>query len=77
MYTVTLRRNSDGREVSIKRDVGLNSDEELVNFMWTEGNWGCDCNRKIEFLMALGEEVVDEEILCGDGAFDLVSITYE
>lgn len=76
-YTVTLRRTEDGREVSIERAASPQDEEELVNFMWTEGNWGCDCNRKIEFLGALGEPVVEEEIVCGDGAFELISIRYE
>lgn len=77
-YTVVLRRTEDGREVSITRAASPQDNEELVNFLGGgEGNWGCDCNRKIEFLRALGEPVVDEEILCGEGAFDLLSIKYD
>ncbi len=36
-------------------------------YIWTEGNYSCDCNREVFFKRAMGVEPVDVE--CGWGAF--------
>ena len=44
---------------------GSRPDAESVEYMWTEGNFGCDCNRLLMLCRALGVE--DEEIACNTG----------
>lgn len=38
-------------------------DESLLDFMWKDGNYACDCNRS-QFLREAGHDVPDME--CGD-----------
>lgn len=67
---VTLERVSDG----IRREA---SDEyenvEQAEYLWTEGNWACDCNRALAFARAAGEPD-PEPRPCGSVAFRAVSI---
>jgi hypothetical protein len=35
-----------------------------IDYIWSEGNYSCDCNRGLEFARAAGEEDPDHE--CGD-----------
>lgn len=43
-------------------------DDEGLNWQWSDGNYGCDCNRRLFFHRAKG---IDEpaEHRCGEGAF--------
>ena len=36
-------------------------------YWWTDGNFGCDCNRFLEFERAAGKDPDDEEAVCGSG----------
>lgn len=70
-YTARIRRNSDGL---LREDDGHEVPErernvELVRFMWTEGNYGCDCNRALFFAHAAGEE--DPDVACGEGLYSV------
>lgn len=49
-------------------DEYANEDKYLDSFMWTEGNFGCDCNRYIFFY---GGEV-KEDLQCGDSRFKVI-----
>jgi len=57
-YHVALRLNSTGEirmcEVSWPWREG-----DLV--WWTDGNFGCDCNRELEWIRAGGREPTDDE----------------
>ena len=58
---VTLRRVSDGLERTFSDDsVWLDDDGIPSCYQWTDGNYGCDCNREIFFERAAGVEVLDE-----------------
>lgn len=46
--------------------------EDGLLFMWTEGNYSCDCNRSLFFARAAKEEEID--IPCGEGGFRLVAL---
>lgn len=46
---VTLTRNSDGATRTIDQAESCCSDDETMFYMWTEGNYSCDCNRAIFF----------------------------
>ena len=38
-------------------------------YQWTEGNYGCDCNRALFFARAAGEEEEEENPPCGHTLF--------
>lgn len=49
-------------------------------FWWTEGNFGCDCNRMLEYLRAQGrteEEIAQIQIVCGHTEFFIPFIITE
>lgn len=48
------------------------SDGEFQDYIWSEGNYSCDCNRALFFARAGGEDDPNHD--CGSGAF-LVEIT--
>jgi hypothetical protein len=60
-YRVEIIRNETGEKRLAER-----SDEwdDLALYMWTDGNFGCDCNRAMFFADAGGEE--DCDIGCGE-----------
>lgn len=35
-------------------------------YWWTDGNYGCDCNRALEWIRATGREPTDEEYDAAD-----------
>jgi hypothetical protein len=45
-YSVTIIRNSDGERATISHDGDW---DEGAEFIWSEGNYSCDCNRAIFF----------------------------
>jgi hypothetical protein len=40
-------------------------------FQWTEGNYGCDCNRAIFFERVAGNELEWDEPPCGEGRYSV------
>lgn len=60
-YKVLIRNNETGEERFVDFTVPW---EEHHNYLWTEGNYGCDCNRHLFFERAIGVEPDDEK--CGD-----------
>ncbi len=68
-----LRKNITGEVRTYTTDVP----EEYADgqeFLWTEGNYACDCNRELFFERAGGNHDFDSES-CGDERFELVSLT--
>jgi hypothetical protein len=74
-YTARIRRNSDGL---IREHEDFDSPEaypehehnvELIQFQWTDGNYGCDCNRALFFAYAAGEE--DPDVACDEGGYSV------
>lgn len=64
MIEVRLRRNADGEERVYKETIpeGWTDDPEgAAEFMWTDGNYACDCNRVLFFAYAEGREATEEE----------------
>jgi len=57
-YKVAIRKNSTG-EVRIY-DMECEWDADGSMFSWTEGNYGCDCNRELFFERANGIEIHTE-----------------
>lgn len=45
--------------------------EEGSMYWWTDGNFGCDCNRQIQFEHAKGKEYPEIECGCSEGRFSV------
>ena len=71
MYKVAIRNNATG-EVRIQHEDLDWHDHSL--FWWTEGNFGCDCNREDEWLRAGGmpEDGIPEDNECGHERFSVL-----
>lgn len=67
-YRTCIRNNFTGEE-RIDLDEFDWKDEHGFLFMWTDGNYGCDCNRALFFARAAGEE--DADVPCGNSAFSV------
>ncbi len=44
---------------------------DFSEFQWTDGNYGCDCNRGIFFDRALDQEQEFESYECGSGRYKI------
>lgn len=82
MLEIHLRRNSDGL-VRVVRQEGhwerVDADDEseaAYEFIWTDGNYACDCNRYLFFQRA-AEEAEEDEIQCGDERYSIVKIVQD
>lgn len=72
-----LIRNNATREVRrCEFDIPKEADDYSYKLLWQEGNFSCDCNRRLFFEQSIeGREGSDDEnIVCGDGGFS-VTIT--
>jgi hypothetical protein len=50
-------------------------EQSLCDFIWTEGNYACDCNRGLFFLRAENPDLgPDCAIACGRGLYALDSV---
>lgn len=68
--TVHIRYNASGevREHHTTGDWDTEFTAGFSDFIWSDGNYACDCNRAL-FFYAWGPESDDRE--CGEGAFTL------
>jgi len=81
MIVIHLRRNVDGVIRLIeetghweRRDTLYEDEQEDCHeFIWTDGNYACDCNRYLFFQRAAGE-AEDAGRICGDGAYSIVQV---
>jgi hypothetical protein len=71
-YVVKIRRNSDGLEREIRMLFDWSASDL---FWWTDGNFGCDCNRHLEFERAEGCSPEFAEAVCGESAYTAVQAT--
>lgn len=55
-YNVIIRKNSTGEVRSYRHDYSW---DDSTEFMWSEGNYGCDCNRHSFFCEAAAQERTD------------------
>lgn len=62
---VTIRRNKDGKTVRFADRL-----HEATEYMWSEGNFSCDCNRELFFFRELGLNDPDDTI-CGESAYSV------
>jgi hypothetical protein len=57
-YFVALRHNPTGN-IRVYREDSIWND--TAQFLWTEGNFACDCNRHMMFKRAAGEEITKDD----------------
>ena len=77
-FAITLRDPTTGREAAVTDDYGWRIEPgETVRdaldhavFMWSEGNYACDCNRYLHFQRALGED--EDDVVCSKGRYEVV-----
>jgi hypothetical protein len=60
-----IRRNADG----VVRRYDLGSVGFYGDFVWSDGDYSCDCNRGIFFCSVAGED--DSNRKCGDTAYSV------
>lgn len=46
---------------------------EFFEYIWSEGNYSCDCNRHLFFNRVLDPDF-DEEFTCGESVYSIVDI---
>ncbi len=65
-YRFAIRDTTTGesRECSYEA-----ADVDRCDFYWLEGNMACDCNRRLYFERAAGNEPGDGDLPCGDGRY--------
>lgn len=71
---VRIRENSSGLVRTWSDHAGFtdDSEQEPSIFIWTEGNYSCDCNRRLFFLWACGEAEADgDERACSDTEYSI------
>ena len=74
IWWVKLRlqiRNNKTSEIVETDETGIFDEytQEASTFIWSEGNFKCDCNRQLFFNRAKGEP--DEDVECGEGKFSV------
>lgn len=68
MYKVLLRNNETLEEV------WHHSEYEWNDFAWTEGNFGCNCNRHLFFERAKGNNPDFDDAECGEEKYSIVRV---
>jgi hypothetical protein len=67
-YDVLIRKNATG-EIRRRKIDDLWDDVSL--YLWTEGNFGCDCNRHLDFERAADHDPGDDWP-CGELAYTVI-----
>jgi len=68
-HVIALLRDNKTKVIKeCKDEYSDNSTDEGIEFIWTEGNYSCDCNRYIFFYG------YDKDYPCGDERFTLISL---
>lgn len=60
-YVATIVDNATGESRECEMEIEWHDASE---FWWTEGNFGCDCNRMLTFERAGGREPDEDEVQC-------------
>ena len=81
-YTVSMMEKATGITLNIRQewtgDVSDDPDDDWHNtvaFNWGENNYSCDCNRRLVFKRANGEETDVMLSECGNSAYHVNHIT--
>ncbi len=73
-YRALLKRTEDGLERWT--DWADSTHPDSLIYFWTDGNYGCDCNRYLEFERAgnVPEDEIQGEPECGETLYELVTL---
>ncbi len=55
----------DGQIHTVEDESVYYTEVEHIEFMWREGNYSCDCNRRL-FIGRLTDPSYDDDLPCGD-----------
>ena len=67
---IQIRKNDTGETFVYEDDVLWDEEKDCLSvFIWTDGNFSCDCNRKI-FFDNIGYQDQDDAP-CGEGAYSV------
>lgn len=70
-----LRNNYTNEVRTYESNKGWSDAEE---YWWTDGNFGCDCNRHLTFIRIQGKELADnEEAPCGEVRYSALYVEFE
>lgn len=69
MYTVRIKNNETGEIRDVEVDLPWENHHE---YLWTEGNYGCDCNRAIMFHQ---KDVKPVDSACGETRYTCIDAT--
>lgn len=75
-YVAIIRENSSGEIRRCQQD-GLDwheGNDGNSYWWWTDGNFGCDCNRRDAFYNRTYGDDAGEDSPCGDSAYDVLAI---
>jgi hypothetical protein len=72
---ISLRKNATGEVRAIEH--WSFEPYEDGDYLWTEGNYACDCNRHLFFERAGGREPESREVACGDEKYTATHGTRE
>lgn len=76
-YVAVMQRVSDGEIRRRHMDTGWDTDTDGSWFFWDEGNFGCDCNRYLEFERAAGHNPPrDGDYPCGDTRYRVLAFEF-
>lgn len=68
---IRITRNRDKKQAKIEFEHAWPRDEECATeYLWTDGNYGCDCTRRIFFNEHNGLATPDNA-RCGSGGFSI------
>lgn len=68
-----IRHNKTGEIVVFEDEAVMFQNEEHPDtWIWNEGNYSCDCNRRLFFKRAKGEETKEDwDVPCSDGKYSV------
>lgn len=65
-YLVAIRLNATGEVRMYRYDMAW---DDGAHWMWTDGNFACDCNRDLFFRRAVGDYDWPEDLPCGSAKY--------
>lgn len=72
---IVLLDPKDGQEKRIPFTLGMPDWEDGIEYMWRDGSYSCDCNKRLFIEREAGREPGDDETPCGE-KIALVRIEY-
>ncbi|MCP4585336.1 hypothetical protein [Pseudoalteromonas sp.] len=72
MYKVAITKNSTGETRLCEYDFEWEGLDNGADYIWTDGNYSCDCNRAIFFAEANDEDIEHaNDLPCGETRYSI------